>query len=322
MRQAVNVMFLGGAKRVSIGRWFIEAGVSLGLDVNLFSYELSAQVPIASVAHVIIGRRWSDADLMEHLHATVVENGIDIIVPFVDPAVEIAARYCMSQPGVCWTPGSNTDMAARMFDKAEADAVFRNFGFPLPADASADGFDGMVIAKPRMGSASKGIRVIDRTEMLRMQGCGEAEAFIFQEYIADREEFTVDCYVGRNGDIVCAVPRRRIEVTGGEASVTQTLRDSEIEEWSRTILCALKLTGPVTLQFLRERKENGRLMLMEINPRLGGGAVCAIHAGADLPGFILREWMGKRPEPCCDWESGVRICRYLQEIVFHTEASI
>ncbi|MDE6527417.1 MAG: ATP-grasp domain-containing protein, partial [Muribaculaceae bacterium] len=321
MRQAVNVMFLGGAKRVSMGRWFIEAGASLGLDVNLFSYELSAQVPIASVARVIIGRRWSDADLMEHIHETVRDNRIDILIPFVDPAVEIAARYCVSD-GECWTPGSNTEMVARMFDKAAADAVFRSFGFPLPADAMTEAFPGMIIAKPRRGSASKGIRVIDRAEMLRMKDDGEAEAFVFQEYISDREEFTVDCYVGGDGAVVCTVPRCRIEVSGGEVTVTQTIRHNEMEEWSRRILSDLKLTGPVTLQFLRERDESGRLMLMEINPRLGGGAVCAIHAGANLPEFILREWMGQKLEPCNNWKGGVKVCRYLQEVVFCSEESI
>ncbi len=310
-------MFLGGAKRVSMGRWLIEAGASLGLDVNLFSYELSAQVPIACIATVVIGKRWRDSCLMEHLHETVKENRIDILIPFVDPAVEVAQRYCMSAKG-CWTPGGNADMSARMFDKIEADAVFRSLGFPLPANALLSEFEGLIIAKPRLGSASKGIRVIDRDEMRRM-GEGETTEWLFQEYIGEREEFTVDCYVASTGEIICIVPRRRIEVSGGEVTVTQTLSDMEIEEWSRRILNALALTGPVTLQFLRERKENGRLMLMEINPRLGGGAVCAVHAGADLPAYILGEWLGTTPDPCTTWEAGVKICRYFQEVAFHED---
>lgn len=316
MKQAVNIMFLGGAKRVSMGRMFLKSGAALGLDVNLFSYELSAQVPIALIARVITGLRWADSCLMDHLHETVEENRIDILIPFVDPAVEIAIKYCMSDPE-CSTPGDNREMAPKMFDKIEADTVFRSLGFPLPADVSMLGDSDSIIAKPRRGSASKGIRVIDRDEFKRMMGAGAAEEYLFQEYIADREEFTVDCYVRADGEIVCAVPRRRIEVAGGEVTVTQTLHDNEIEDWSRRILHALKLTGPLTLQFLRERKGERRLMLMEINPRLGGGAVCAVHAGADLPGFILKEWLGESLHPCTSWEEGVKICRYPEEIVFH-----
>ena len=60
MKQAVNIMFLGGAKRVSMGRMLIAAGAQLGMEVNLFSYELSREVPVAEIATVIIGRRWND----------------------------------------------------------------------------------------------------------------------------------------------------------------------------------------------------------------------------------------------------------------------
>lgn len=47
MRQAVNILFLGGAKRVSMARMFQASGERLGLDVNIFSYELSPEAPIA-----------------------------------------------------------------------------------------------------------------------------------------------------------------------------------------------------------------------------------------------------------------------------------
>jgi len=33
-------------------------------------------------------------------------------------------------------------------------------------------------------------------------------------------------------------------------------------------------------------------MIMEINPRLGGGAVAAVHAGADIPAMIISEALG------------------------------
>lgn len=37
MSRRVNILFLGGAKRVSIGRMFIDAGRRLGLEVYLLS---------------------------------------------------------------------------------------------------------------------------------------------------------------------------------------------------------------------------------------------------------------------------------------------
>ena len=314
MRQVVNILFLGGAKRVAMGRLFIEAGRRLGMEVELFSYELSTEVPVSEVSHVIVGRRWNDPALMEDLHEVVTENRIDIIIPFVDPAVEIAARYCMSDPSV-WTPFKDGVLAEHMFDKCKADELFRNIGVPVPRNAGLEKIKGEVIAKPRHGSASKGIRVMENDEYAAMRSRGETDGYIFQEYISDREEYTVDCYVASDGKVICAVPRRRLEVAGGEVVSTVTVADKDIEAISRNVLEGLSLRGAVTIQFLRDRTD-GRLMIMELNPRLGGGAVCAVYAGADIPAFILTDWRDGKVQVCDDWQAGVKMCRYFEDVVF------
>lgn len=314
MRQVVNILFLGGAKRVAMGRLFIEAGRRLGMEVVLFSYELSTEVPVSEVSRVIVGRRWNDHALMEDLHEVVTENRIDIIIPFVDPAVEIAARYCMSDPSV-WTPFKDGVLAAHMFDKCKADELFRNIGVPVPRNAGLEKITGEVIAKPRHGSASKGIRVMENDEYAAMRSRGETDGYIFQEYISDREEYTVDCYVASDGKVICAVPRRRLEVAGGEVVSTVTVADKDIAAISRNVLEGLSLRGAVTIQFLRDRTD-GRLMIMELNPRLGGGAVCAVYAGADIPAFILTDWRDGKVPVCDDWQAGVKTCRYFEDVVF------
>lgn len=320
MRKAVNILFLGGAKRVSMARKLKRAGADLGLDVTLFSYELGTHVPVAAEAAVITGLRWNDPRLMENLHEAVMTNRIDIIIPFVDPAVEVAAKYCAADiEAECFTPGRDASLAAVMFDKVQADALFRSLGFPLPLRPEELSGDAKIIAKPRCGSASKGIKVLCRDEYANLADTPEGEGYLFQEYIGRRREYTVDCYVTSRGKFVCAVPRERLEVQGGEVTSTVTVRDHEIESLSRHILSELKFTGPVTIQFMREvlpDGEPGRLMLMEINPRLGGGAVCAVHAGAALPEYILRDWMGEDIAECDSWRDGVMICRYQQEVAF------
>lgn len=314
MRQVVNILFLGGAKRVAMGRFFKEAGRRLGMEVVLFSYELSPQVPIAEEASVITGRRWSDPDLMADLHEVVMENNIDIIIPFVDPAVEVAARYCANNPNV-WTPFGNAQLAELMFDKVRADGVFREIGVPVPRNALLEHIGGEVICKPRHGSASKGLRIFDEEEFKGICSRGEAADYLCQEYVAEREEFTVDCYVAMKGNVVCTVPRHRLEVTGGEVVSTMTVADEDVEALSRMVLENLHFRGPVTIQFLRDRQD-GRVMLMEVNPRLGGGAVCAVYAGADIPEFILRDWRDGSVDKCTGWRPGVKICRYFQDVVF------
>ena len=131
------------------------------------------------------------------------------MVPFVDGAVEVAARYRDLYGGVT-VPAGDPASAALMFDKVEADRVFREKGLPVPF---SDRFP--LIAKPRFGSASKGIKIIaDETEFRPFAGNPD---YLLQEYISPRREITVDCYVSLAGEIIAAVPRYRLETQGGEA---------------------------------------------------------------------------------------------------------
>lgn len=311
---------MGGARRVSMARHIINAGAKLGLDVNLFSYELTDEVPIAEVATVIKGARWSDPDLMSDLHEAVETNRIDILLPFVDPAIEVAARYVESSLAMAWTPcKKNIKIVETMSNKIAADWLFRQNGFPLPPNPQHENVDGPIIAKPCFGSASKGIRILMPEEYREFVTTDESKNFLFQKYIEHRKEYSVDCYVDSNGMVICTVPRLRLAVAGGEVTDTITVRDAEIEQLSVKIIKQLAITGAITLQFLREVNDDGTLgpaLLMEINPRMGGGAVCSIHAGADIPQFMFFDYLGKPMQPCNTWREGTRICRYQQEVVF------
>ncbi len=303
----VRILFLGGAKRVSMAEKFISAGQQMGIEVEIFSYELSPEVPIATIAKVLTGCKWKDQEIYDDLHRKVTENAIDILIPFVDGAVEVAARY-RDKFGNIFVPVGDAAVAATMFDKVEADKLFRNYGLPVPRRNIYP-----MIAKPRFGSASKGIKILE-TEA-DIQTLTSTDGYLLQEYINPRKEITIDCYVSLRGEVIATIPRYRIETQGGEASVTETFHDEGIESLACETLKKTGLRGAVTIQMLRDTRD-GRLMLMEINPRLGGGAVCACHAGANLPKFILSDWLGKALSPCNTWKSGIRICRYFSEVAF------
>lgn len=308
----MNILFLGGAKRVSMARMFIDAGRRMGRDVKIFSYELETDVPIACVGQVVNGLRWNDPELMDDLGALVDRYGISVMVPFVDAAVEVAARFHRLHPGV-WSPVADEKLCGMMFDKVLSAKLFESIGLPIPATLAAGDGRFPKIAKPRRGSASKGIKILnDNTDEALLDG--SSEDYLLQEYVACAEEYTVDCYVDCKGKIICAVPRRRLEVAGGEVTRSVTVDIHELNRLAVMTLERTGLKGAVTLQFLHDIVSD-RWLLMEINPRLGGGAVCAVHAGADLPGYIISESLGEAIESS-QWKSGIEISRYMQEVVF------
>lgn len=48
--KALNVLFLGGAKRVSFAEYLKRAAEAQGYEFRLFSYELEREVPLAVMA--------------------------------------------------------------------------------------------------------------------------------------------------------------------------------------------------------------------------------------------------------------------------------
>lgn len=295
---------------------FIKEAALLGYDARLYSFELDKDVPIASVAKVIIGGKWSDPDILDQIHKIVLEKKIDILLPFVDGAVEVAAEYCRNSSTV-WTPASSPEISRAMFDKVMADELLRAQSIPLPRRVTGKEPDFFpVIAKPRTGSASKGIKVIhDMTEW--RNAAINPDNYIVQEYIDNRKEYTLDCYIDSTGHITAISPRLRIEVVGGEVSRTVTVDLPQGIEIARNAIKGIGLRGAVTVQLI-EDIDSGRLLLMEINPRLGGGAVCSVYAGVNLPQMIINDWRSYYVE-FTEPKLGVEMTRYMQEVVFDPE---
>lgn len=313
----MNILFLGGAKRVAMARMFKAAAAKCGTEANIFSYELSEQEAIACEGQIIIGKRWRDDEVYADLLRVVEKHGINIMIPFVDGAVGVAAEFVTRYPeaGV-FVPTGSRELAETMFDKVAAARMFEQLDLPIPTTYKAGDPCLRLIAKPRHGSASKGIISINSLEVLDTV-LAKGDDYLIQERIDNREEYTVDCYVGvADGTIAAVSPRRRIEVIGGEVSRTVTVADADIIDLAERTLRATGLRGAVTVQMMRDL-DNGKLMLMEINPRLGGGAVCSVEAGADLPRAIITDSLGK-PLPHMTADSGVTLVRYMEGVVFRS----
>ena len=119
MSERVNVLMLGGAKRVSLARLLKSAGSRLGIDVSIVSYEIVPEVPIASEGEVVVGLRWRDAGIYDSLAQVISERDINVVLPFVDGAIEICSELRRRHPDV-FIQVSDFEVAHKMFDKEEA----------------------------------------------------------------------------------------------------------------------------------------------------------------------------------------------------------
>lgn len=309
----INILMLGGARRVSMAELFKRSGERIGREVNIVSYELMEQVPIALVAKVVVGLRWSDPNVVADIVRVAKEYEIDIILPFVDGAIEIASKVKQHLPGV-FIPVGDFETNSTMFDKVSAAKAFEKAGIPIPKTYTAINAKMPAIAKPRRGSASRGIKIFHTLdELMQLENLSD---YLVQEFLENKDEYTVDCYVSQAGEILTVVPRVRLEVMGGEVTRTITCRNATLDRLSREVIEKFQLRGPVTLQFLHDIDRN-RFLLMEVNPRLGGGVVCSIYAGAPITDYILDESRGITLKPCDDWAYNTLMARYQKEAIFY-----
>ncbi|MFI3239529.1 MAG: ATP-grasp domain-containing protein [Bacteroidales bacterium] len=316
MEKKLSILMLGGAKRVSMARELIRAGEELGVKVLIYSHELSACEPISSVGTVIVGGKYSSPTISAELDAIIAKNNIDILLPFIDPAISVAKGCAMRISGL-FVPVSDAQMIDTLFDKVLSAECFASAGLSIPKTYSVTRCEFPAILKPRKGSASKGIIVVNNSDELA--AIAEIENYLIQEYIANNREYTIDCYITQKGVINAAVPRIRIATAGGEVMRSETVRNPLLIEQAMRVINALGLRGAVTLQFI-ENLVDGTFKLMEINPRLGGGVICSIAAGADIAKMIIQECIGAEINNDNEtWRDKTLMTRYFQEVIFHND---
>jgi carbamoyl-phosphate synthase large subunit len=199
-------------------------------------------------------------------------------------------------------------------DKWEAYTFFKNNNLQTPKsfiDIDINREFPMFI-KPRNGAGSKNALKLSSMNDLNFY-LSKIEEPIIQEFI-DGTEYTVDCLADFKGNLLSAVVRERMEVIGGEVSKTRTLLDLEIIETTKKVFNTIKFVGPITIQFIRNKE--GKLFLIEINPRFGGGVPAAFAAGINYA-EILYQLLSDKPSSATDLipYNEITVLRFSEAIV-------
>jgi carbamoylphosphate synthase large subunit len=109
---------------------------------------------------------------------------------------------------------------------------------------------------------------------------GQFRTMLLMEYL-DGHEYSVDC-VGDQGRLVCAIARKK-PMQAGRGQLIDMRPD--IIDATSALTRAYGLNGVFNVQF---REGDGKLRLLEINPRMSGGIAMACVAGPNLPYIALK----------------------------------
>lgn len=304
-KEKLNILFIGGAKRVSLAEKFIEEGKLRGTNVRIFSYELDENVPISFVAKIIVGLKWNNDNLYNHLQEVIRENKIDIVLPFLDYATIVCA-HLKKMGEETFIPVSDEEACEIFFDKKNANSWCINNGIPVPSNTSQF----PLIAKPIHGSASKGILILE--SLTNLENLKNKDSYLIQKFVKGTE-YSVDVYVStRSREIISIVPRIRLETQGGESIKSITVKSDRLIQFSREIIEKTGLIGPLTLQLIEDSTTKD-LYFMEINPRFGGAVVNSIFAGANSPKYLLDDFYQISNSYSEDWNDNFLMLRRFSE---------
>lgn len=170
-----------------------------------------------------------------------------------------------------------------------------------------------LIVKPRWGSASFGLYVVESEEELveAYNNCKKAlsnsylsqfkesdDDVLIQEYIKGKE-YGLDIFNDMSGQYRGVVCKEKLSMRAGETDKAVTVDPSRFSEFASIIGKSLQHVGNMDCDFL---EKDGQLYLLELNPRFGGGYPFSHEAGANLVKALLLSLMNRNDEIVINFE--------------------
>ena len=245
------------------------------------------------------------------------EHGVGAVLPLTDLDIEVLARA--REEGVLPALVPSAEVARATYDKYEAHLLLERLGLPSPPtvlpDDDLDALAYPVMVKPRRGSGARSIHLArDPAEARFFVGYVEEPTMV--QRAMGGPELSIDCLGDREGRCLNAIPRTMLESRGGESIKGQVIDDRELIELGRSVMEALAVSGPPTIQVFRD--PDAGLGITDVNTRFGGAfpaPVYAALAGRTYPELIVRMAAGEAVEPHVgEFRAGMTFTRYYWQL--------
>lgn len=285
-----NVLVTSAGRRVSLLKAFMTAAHARGGRV--LAGDLSPLAPTLFVADE--ARRLPAIRSDGYIDAVldiVRRDEIQLVVPTIDTELGLLAKHRERfRAEGCLALVSDAMFIGICADKHATEQALSLHGIAMPRSWTLNELElgpalpERLFVKPRRGSASVNTHSAN-PQTVRQIARSIPDPIVQEELFGP--EITVDALLDLDGKPRHFVPRHRIRTMSGESIQGRTLDDPNLKDWVSQVLTAiaeLGAIGPVTLQaFLTPSGP----ILIEINPRFGGGFPLTHAAGGHYPEWIL-----------------------------------
>tara|TARA_B110000196_G_scaffold151481_1_gene130607 strand:- start:509 stop:1531 length:1023 start_codon:yes stop_codon:yes gene_type:complete len=214
------------------------------------------------------------------------------------------------------------DVIEMCLDKYKTFQFAQEIGVPSPrtylsVDETSEALarsevDFPLILKPRWGQGSIGVRIVSKSseltsahEALRQDilsagfdhlAANSFEQIVIQECLIG-QEYGVDILNNLDGEFAACFIKKKLAMRAGETDSAITVEQPMIEALARKVAEATRHPGNMDADFFVLK--NGEAVLLELNPRFGGGYPFSHLAGVNIPAALIAWCDGITPNR--DW---------------------
>lgn len=283
-----NILVTSSSKKVSLVQAVQKASQKLNPAIQVIAGDLDE----TSITRFVADDFWKMPPIIDtEIDVLIVgckERCIYNIIPTRDGELLFWAKHksLLAQEGI--------HVAVPSFDSVRIcldKLAFAQFGVKhkLPFITANEHLDNVntqsYVVKERYGSGSQkiGLNLSKEDALIYSKKLRNP---IYQTFIKGKE-ISIDAWFSRSHILKGLVLRSRDKIVNGEAQVTTTFRNKQIEDEVIKILQELSLSGHIVLQALID--ENQGIHIIECNPRFGGASTASILVGLDTFYWSLLE---------------------------------
>jgi len=214
---------------------FRRAMDKLGVTGKIIATDITSASPAFHKADV--GVKVPTVRRVEYLPSlldAVKTHKVGLLVPLTDLDLRSLARHRDDFAKIGCTVMVGSEPIVRLCrDKALTNQLFEKVGLATIKSFTLNEFMKRpffpCFVKPSSGSAGIGATVVKNDRELQLHISAYGRRMVVQE-IAQGQEYTIDVYRSRDGQVRCVVPRQRLAVRSGEVEKGITLKDRELIE--------------------------------------------------------------------------------------------
>lgn len=314
-----NVLLTSAGRRVDTVSFFQAALRGRGVVVAADSDRDAPALQRADVA--VVTPPATSPEFIASLLDACLEHDIRLVVPSLEQELMplALATDAFAAAGVVLVVPTS-DVVALCQDKVRAAGFLHGLGILAPTSylslaaalqaVDAGGIRFPLIVKPRWGTTSLGLEVVDSRDDLadvhrllvrrlaRNAFPGvtspDLDAAVLIQSKLDGVEFGLDIINDLSGRYVCTLVKRKLRMRAGQTDRAVSVRDARLESIGRVIGSALGHVGLLDCDVI---DTGAQAQVLDLNPRIGGGYPFAHLAGADYPAALIAWASGEDPPP-------------------------